>query len=248
MSNIHDSKTQGKTIRIECLECKTITKHEIMRALDWADFIGVGEIRVWGTHQIVRCNGCDTLSFRAVLLSEEEYGLDEAGDICYFETEKLYPERYDRSLLNELYLRDDIYDIPTIIQSIYRETVSSVQHNLPTLAGIGIRAVIEAICREKKAKKRNLEGKIDELVDMSLLTPEGAKILHGIRLLGNDAAHEMKAPNKKQILAALKVIDHLLLGVYVLPKEADVLPKPTSKPEKKAVAKKSAKRPSGSKP
>jgi len=248
MSKIEDSKTQGKTIRIECPECNVNTKHTVERALDWSDCCEEAGIYVSATYQIVRCNGCDTLSFRSVHSSSEDFEYTEAGQEVYGETEKLYPERAKRSMADELYLRDNVYDVPEIIQAIYRETLSAVQHDLRTLAGVGIRAVIEATCADLKAKKRNLADKIDELVSMSLLTPAGAEILHGIRVLGNDAAHEMKTPNTKQITAALKVIDHLLLGVYVLPQEASVLPKPKPKASKKAAEENTKKKSSGVKP
>jgi len=245
MSKIEDSKTLGKTILIECPQCKVNTKHTVERALDWSDYSEEADIHVWGTDQILRCNGCDTLSFRSVHNNSEGLAYDEAGRMIDDGWEYLYPEREKPSKDDELCLRDDLYNVPEIIQTVYRETLSAVRHDLPTLAGIGIRAVIEATCQDLKAKKRNLADKIDELVSMSLLTPAGAKILHGIRLLGNDAAHEMKAPKRRQITAALKVIDHLLLGVYVLPQEASVLPKPKRKASKKSCKKSTTKRTSG---
>lgn len=252
MSKVQDSKTQGLTVRVECPQCEATTKHTVERALDWSDFYEGPDIHAWATYQIVRCNGCDSVSFRSVGGNSEDYDHDEAGNEVPSETERLYPERKKRSVVDELYLRDDVYEVPEIIQTIYRETLKAVQHDLPTLAGIGIRAVIEATCRELKATKGNLEKKIDTLVALSLLTPDGAKILHGIRLLGNDAAHEMKAPKTKQISAALKVVDHLLLGVYVLPQEASVLPKPvpksTPKSAAKPVAESAGKKPSGGTP
>jgi hypothetical protein len=240
---VKDSKTQGEIVQVECVQCSATTKHTVERALEWSEFYEGPDIHAWGTYQIVRCNGCDRLSFRALESNSEDLAYDEKGETIVSQSEALYPERPNRSLVDELYLRDGVYDVPQIIQSIYRETLSAVQHNLPTLAGVGIRAVIEATCQDLKAKKRNLADKIDELVSMSLLTPAGAEILHGIRLLGNDAAHDMKAPNRKQITAALKVIDHLLLGVYVLPQEASVLPKPKS--PNKASKKTTKKKPSG---
>lgn len=224
MSLIEESKTIGKTIQIACPRCDANTKHTVERALDWSNYYKEPDFQVWGTLQIIRCNGCDTLSFRSIDFDSESFDSDYRS----LETEKLYPERKNRSVTDELYLRDDVYEIPEIIQAIYRETLSAVQHDLPTLTGIGIRAIIDVTCRDLKAKGDNLFQKINKLVTMSLLTPDGAKILHGIRLLGNDAAHEMKPPRAGQITAALKVIDHLLLGVYVLPKEASVLPKPKS--------------------
>jgi len=190
---------------------------------DYADDAEPG-LELSGTAQIIQCQGCEAISFRDVYRFSENGGQ---------RTETLYPPRDDADLAAKLYLRDDVYDIPEITKTIYLETLEAVKHKLPTLAGMGIRAVIESICQEKKTKHRNLEGRIDELVCMSLLTHAGAKILHSIRLIGNAAAHEMKAPSMKQIIAALKVIDHLLLGVYVLPKEAEVLPQwqPKSQPE-----------------
>ena len=231
MSTIKDSKTQGQTISIECPQCKVNAKHTIERALSWSDILSASmDVQAWATYQIVRCNGCDTLSFRSTHSMSEDWDYDEQGNPVLNETENLYPERPNRSLTGELYLRGAVHHVPEIIQSIYRETLAAVQYNLSTLAGVGIRSVIEATCTHLETKSRSLEEKINELANMSLLTPDGAKILHGIRLLGNAAAHEMKAPTAEQISAALKVIDHLLLGVYVLPKEASILPKPESQP------------------
>lgn len=218
MSTIKDSKTQGQTVYIECPWCKTDTKHTVERALDWSGSSEDGDIQAWGTCQIVRCNGCDTFSFRSTYGSSEDW---PGGDI-----EELYPERAKRSLTDELYLRGGVYDVPAIIQSIYRETLSAVQHDLSTLAGVGVRSIIEALCVDRDVKGRSLEVKIDKLKEQALLTSDGAEILHRIRLLGNAAAHKIKPPTTKQISAALKVIDHLLLGVYVLPKEALILPEP----------------------
>lgn len=233
---IEESKTVESVVRVQCPCCEVKTKHTIERALDWSD--SNDEVSAWGSYQIIRCNGCDKLSFRTVQYFSDEYVPMPDGSMVYCEEEHLYPPRADHSLMDQLYLRDDIYDIPVVVQAIYRETLTAVQHDLPTLAGVGIRAILEATCRELKASTGTLEKKINKLDQLSLLTSAGAEILHGIRLLGNDAAHQMKPPTKKQITAALKVIDHLLLGVYVLPHEASVLPKPKTKATKKATVKK----------
>jgi hypothetical protein len=122
-------------------------------------------------------------------------------------------------------LNEDVWSIPNIVQSIYRETLSAIQRKLFTLAGIGVRAIVEAVCKQQNTPGDGLLKQIDNLVQQGLLTPSGSSILHGIRLLGNNAAHEIKAPTEKQAIAAMKVIDHLLLGAYVLPEEAKILPK-----------------------
>jgi hypothetical protein len=61
------------------------------------------------------------------------------------------------------------------------------------------------------------------------LTRTDADILHRLRVIGNSAAHEIKPATQAQVAAAMKVIDHLLIGAYVLPNEAMVLPAPDKK-------------------
>jgi hypothetical protein len=62
-----------------------------------------------------------------------------------------------------------------------------------------------------------LEAKIDSLVNLGVLTSEGAIILHKVRTLGNNAAHEVKPHTSEQLNLALDVAEHLLKGVYILP-------------------------------
>ncbi|MBX7057943.1 MAG: DUF4145 domain-containing protein [Leptospirales bacterium] len=224
MSTIKESKTTGTEAFVECPTCHSSTRHSVERAVDWSEYYEEPGIHAYATLQILRCNGCDTFSFRSIESNSEDIGDDVDGRMVLRERAALYPERPQRSIADELYLREDVYNVPEIIQAVYRETLAAAQGNFPTLVGIGIRAVVEAVCKDLKVKKRNLEQRIDELVKKAMLTPDGANILHRLRHLGNEAAHDMKPPTQAQIGAALKVIDHLLLGVYVLPKEASILP------------------------
>jgi len=226
MIKFSESKTENTKLSLRCNTCKHDTYHTVIRAVEYKstfdaepEYVKENDLWVNGTAQIIICDGCNTISFRHKFFFSEEPGPNE----------DIYPPRETKTELDELYLRDDVHTVPRIVRTIYNETLLAIERKNPTLAGIGIRAIIESVCNEKKAKGRTLNNKIDELVAMSLLTKKGAEILHWIRLLGNEAAHKMKAPSKEQIIASMKVIDHLLLGVYVLPYEASVLPK--AKPE-----------------
>ena len=84
-----------------------------------------------------------------------------------------------------------------------------------------MRALIETICKEKGTAGKYLNNKIDDLVKKGFLTPVGAKTLHKIRTLGNDAAHEVKPHSEKQLSLAMDVAEHLLDEVYILPKQID---------------------------
>jgi len=84
-----------------------------------------------------------------------------------------------------------------------------------------LRALIETICKEKNAEGGNLFKKIDDLVIKQILTPTGCTILHKIRTLGNDAAHEVKPHSDKQLGLAMDVVEHILNDIYILPNKVE---------------------------
>ncbi|MCY1381331.1 hypothetical protein D9M69_692250 [compost metagenome] len=94
------------------------------------------------------------------------------------------------------------------------------------MAGFGVRAILEAVCKDKGVAGKNLKVKIDNLAEVGLMTQSGAEILHHLRFMGNSAAHEMRSHAAFEISAAFDVIEYLLLGVYVLPEQAALLPRP----------------------
>ena len=101
--------------------------------------------------------------------------------------------------------------------AIYVETHLALLSSSPILSGIGLRALLEAICKEKKAVGSDLYKKIDNLVIQRVLTPQGGSVLQHIRSLGNKAAHETKPHDVKQLSLAMEVIEHLIKDVYILP-------------------------------
>lgn len=106
------------------------------------------------------------------------------------------------------------------IGEIYQEARSALDSDLLIISGIGIRAILDTICSDVKAKGRNLEQKINDLHERSLVTKEGVQTLHQIRVLGNNAAHRGTAHSKSQLLLALEVIEHILIGTYIIPYRA----------------------------
>lgn len=76
------------------------------------------------------------------------------------------------------------------------------------------------VCKDKNAAGGDLFAKINSLVVLGVLTKDGANILHKLRTLGNNAAHEVKPHTPKELGLAFDVVDHLLLGVYILPEHA----------------------------
>jgi hypothetical protein len=66
-------------------------------------------------------------------------------------------------------------------------------------------------------QKVNLEKKIDLLVNKGHLASSQADFLHLQRFMGNSAAHEIEAPDREELDAALDIAESLLKTLYVLP-------------------------------
>lgn len=111
--------------------------------------------------------------------------------------------------------------MPQKVALIYKETILALTNHSPILAGIGLRVLLEAVCKEKDAKGKDLFEKIDSLVASKVLTPMSATILHKIRTLGNLAVHEVQPHTEKQLSLAMDIIEHLLKDVYILPMQAN---------------------------
>lgn len=199
--------------RLYCKECSGLTIHSIVSSFNesGSEDCGGGQSVDWNCkNQTIQCLGCQTVSFRSVSTFSEDIEYDH--DCTYHpETIKYYPSRVEGVKSLESHL------LPYTIQQIYKETVLSLENDQFILAGIGIRAIVETICKDLEAEGRDLHKKINALKERSIVTQEGADTLHKLRVLGNSAAHEVKAHNSQQLELALQIIEHMLERTYIIP-------------------------------
>lgn len=214
----------GKSDRevwVACGSCDRATSHKTLAVVDLKEDAAGGDVTVWESYMVVVCQGCRTVSFCVESACSEDVDYDpDTGEAFLPKSYQLYPSR--AAGRPEM---DSIHEVPFGICSVYRETRSALCSNQPILAGIGIRAIVEAVCNDRGATGKNLEERIDNLATMKIVTEEGAKILHNLRFMGNDAAHEVKAHKVEELDIAFGVVEYLLHGVYIIPKQAAKLPR-----------------------
>jgi hypothetical protein len=147
---------------------------------------------------------------------------DENGELIHSETELLFPQRIiGRSPL------DDQHCLPLKIRQIYKETHFALSSKLKILAGVGVGALIEAVCKEEQAKGSDLKQRINDLVKNEILTQKSADILHQTRFLRNRSAHEVEAATDTELSVAFDIMENLLQTLYIIPKKAEGLKKHT---------------------
>lgn len=164
--------------------------------------------------QIIECLACNTKSFRDVF-EDIEQAFQIGEDKWEVPTTiTVYPKFIENhsSLDGEYYL-------PSIVRQIYKEVILAFQEDALILAGLGLRGTVEAVCKDLKIPGHNLEIKISELATAGYISSKDAERLHGIRFMGNDAAHEIKKPETLHLSVALKIVEHMLSSIYILPEE-----------------------------
>lgn len=213
------NQSAGRVLSLPCTKCSGRTNHEVVTSVEQSGYVAEVGIDWDAAYQIVRCKGCDTLSFRYETSNSEDY--DCIGENQYERNicESLYPPRNEKR--NDLGV--DAACLSMSLRGIYAETILALNNNSPVLAGIGIRALIDAVCKEKGVISWSLEKKIKELEELKIITPTGAATLDKVRLLGNKAAHESKAYSATQLSTAMTVVESMLREVYILPIQAEFL-------------------------
>lgn len=164
----------------------------------------------WGeNHYLAQCLGCNAITYAAESYTEDDWDPETSTLNSSWKT---YPKGAgERSAF------DGESELPPKVRLIYNEVVSAINAQLPVLTGIGLRTLIEAICKDRDIKGKNLEERIDGLATAGVLATSQAAFLHGHRFLGNAAAHEVTAAQPEEISAALDIAENLLRTIYVLP-------------------------------
>ena len=196
----------NETVKAACSQCNSSTQHEVLRAqTETGSTENVGWYRV--EHQIIQCMGCRNICFRQSTRTSEDIGLDGQPE----EYVVIYPDPAKRQAAV------DVWMLPDNVRALYQETLACMNSDAKTLAAAGLRAVVEATCIDQGCATGNLKSKIDGLVTNGVFLRRDADYLHQHRFLGNEAVHELTAPPAGEFEIALKILEHLLTTIYIVP-------------------------------
>lgn len=218
----------GRVEEIACVRCG-VTRHTIRGSFEafWED--KDRDISAVATYDLMECNGCQRGTLRETSWFSEE---PDESPVTY------WPPRNGGLPLREP-RNFDALDYGGPVDSVYRQTITAFNNGLSTLAGAGIRLLIEGVCVEHKILKgrvytdqgklvreratrkivlrENLEGKINGLLMKGFISKNQAKVLHQLRKLGNDAAHALDQPPLRLIEECIEAIEHLIVQIYDQP-------------------------------
>ncbi len=212
-------------IKNYCSNCQNENNHSVLFSKVVSDYELAFGVSIEIRYETVECMGCENITFLKV---EFDYtGPPNSSDGTYRSVVASYPN----SLKNHK-LIDDYHLLPKNIRVVYFETLEAIKAKCFLLAGVGFRAIIEAICLEKSILGKDLKTKIAELLFKKLITKKEEERLHAVRFLGNEAVHQIAVPEERDLMIVLKITEHLLDNLYIIDTKTVLLKKePISKPQ-----------------
>lgn len=230
---VTENATKGSIFKVLCTKCNGRTNHCVLVS---ADVTGQQEYErgIWiqweNNYQVVRCGGCDTVSFLHRNWHSENQDFEWNGVSV-----EIYPQRDAVSLKIK-----EFPSVPATLRRIYRESVKSFNGDCLTLCAAGLRGLVEGICADKGVvsgevnrptkgggtemkRVKDLEGKIAGLCEKGILTELSANTLHGHRFLGNEAVHELSRPTSAELKLAIEIVEHTLEQLYEIPEKSVAL-------------------------
>lgn len=135
----------------------------------------------------------------------EDYN-DECTRDYYTSTETLYPQS-----------KIDYEGVPENIKSSF-ESALKVKNIDAAICSIALRAVLEAICKERGASGKTLEAMIRDLIGKNLLPVMFDDACWIVRQLGNKAAHGDDVRfSSKQVDQTILFMQNIINYLYTLP-------------------------------
>ena len=224
------TKEESRNVWVPCTDCGGSARnhrmiHELKEPI-------TDEYQYYGDyhHQLLQCMGCGAVRYRRFIM--DEYHRDEISGSTEPHHQEIFPTPTKGQRCSSL-AQPNAALIPADVMKMYEETLSALNAAALTLAGGGLRATVEAICRNQGIRIGTLEKKIDSLVQKQLLTSSQAELLHEERYIGNAALHEMTTPSAADIEDGLQIVEGLINTIYILPEKAKRLKKVREKAARK---------------
>lgn len=193
--------------KVHCNTCAGPTNHIVLHKVstDWSDDDhGLTGGDVYSTLQ---CAGCDGIKLR-----HRNWFSEDPDDTITFFPPAIFRKKPD--WLNHLWIEFDSETdfVSTRLEEIY----VALQHNLASLAAMGIRSLLERIMIAKVGKDFGTFGKnAAEFEKLGYLSRKQHERLDAILDAGHAAIHRAFEPSKADIITLVDLTEHIVETVYI---------------------------------
>lgn len=199
-------------MKVFCNKCGLDTNHHIKaeHVTEYPDIRGGHYTGFWERRRqrFLICAGCEQGTLQVGWTYEGNHDR-ESGEQYWSNT--YHPKRKKRQVDSKHFKQ-----LPERLDRIYRETVQAFNIENQILTAVGLRSLVEGICKDKEIGRsgHNLEKRIEKLEE--ILPNHIVEDLHEFRFMGNEAVHELGAPSEEDLRIAIEICEDLLNYIYEL--------------------------------
>ena len=127
---------KSSTPKYICRNCRVKTNHQVLHSESVSQSDYDGSFHWFNTYDIVRCLGCEIVSFVHMYGDSDMFHVSDFGEQEYYEIKTMYPR-----FLKKGKILEHKHLIPHNISTIYDETVKCIENDCKILAAGGLRAI-----------------------------------------------------------------------------------------------------------
>ncbi len=194
------------TTKAHCNTCGGERNHEVLHSekTTWED----PEHTVSGsdTYETLKCCGCENIKLRHTSRCSE----DDGPTMNYFPAAIF---RRNPEWFNELWLELSAGD--EFVEQLLKEIYVALQHNLPSLATMGVRSLLEKIMVSKTGDQGSFVQNIGEFEKLGYVSRIQRERLEAILEAGHAAIHRTYKPREKDVITLVDLTEHIVETVYL---------------------------------
>lgn len=169
----------------------------------------------WGDiYTILKCNGCD-----AVKIKHDDWFSEDTGPMGQPNLNTRY---YPPSIFRKPpdWLRE--LDSEWHITKLFKEVYSSLQNDCPSLAAMGLRAILEAVMIDKVKDQGGFHANLKAFESAGFISRLQLEILEKALEVGHASIHRGLIPKNDQVIFSLDLAETLVHHLYLLKDKAVV--------------------------
>ncbi|MDM5181765.1 DUF4145 domain-containing protein [Massilia sp. DJPM01] len=195
-----------KKTKAHCNSCGGVKNHEVLHSetSSWSD----DEHQISGSDQFdtLKCGGCDAIKLR----HKSSFSESDEDEVTYFPPAifRKPPAWFDK-------LRKKLKGKDRFVHRLLKEVYVALQHDLPALAVMGVRALLEAVMISKVGDQGTFAHNIAEFERLGYVSRLERARLEAILEAGHATIHRDYEPETDDVITALNVAEQIVETVYL---------------------------------
>lgn len=207
----------GKIVKSHCNRCVGIKNHDLLleRREEFADLDedGAPAFSEYDEYEFLQCRGCGSYSMRNTYWNSGSY--DDNGRIE--KAISYFPAAISRRKPDWATNYKFWFVVPDAIRETLNEVYSALHGDMPRLAAMGIRTLIDIIITKKMGDVGSFRQKLDAFCSAGHISKSQQEIVSAAIDAGSASAHRGYKPSNDDLNALMDIVESVIASVYIHP-------------------------------